>query len=371
MPSTSTPIIEIEGFLRPAGHVRLFTAEMAAWPDVDGPGGATNLARTAYHDWVLDNDAFRRDVLRRLAADGPLPPVELDDTSASAVAVDGLDEPQERHPDARSDGPDGTGGGRGSVGSPQDVGPRRAGVPRRPFGAAGRGAPSAATRSGCGVLGIARPSGPETMVEPVEVGETGVAAVVDGVAGTWRVDPEQLDRVGDRFRGRTAFVGPFDRLVADRVRLTDLFQFEYVVEMYKPAAQRRWGYYALPILDGDTLIGKLDATADRKSRRAASARGARGRTVLARRASPGLGRGRRTGSMARPRGRAPDADGVGGSSARPSRFGTVRPVRFRASEVATATGGRLVGADVELAGASFDSRSMIAGSAVRADRRRA
>ena len=114
-------------------------------------------------------------------------------------------------------------------------------------------------------LGIARPRAPETMVEPVEVGESGVAVVVDGVPGTWRVDAEQLDRRAEPFRGRTAFVGPFDRLVADRARLTDLFQFDYVLEMYKPAAQRRWGYYALPILDGDTLIGKLDATADRKA----------------------------------------------------------------------------------------------------------
>jgi uncharacterized protein YcaQ len=35
--------------------------------------------------------------------------------------------------------------------------------------------------------------------------------------------------------------------------------------MYKPAAKRRWGYFALPILSGDTLVGKLDATADRKA----------------------------------------------------------------------------------------------------------
>ena len=47
--------------------------------------------------------------------------------------------------------------------------------------------------------------------------------------------------------------------------MVELFEFEYALEMYKPAPQRRWGYYALPILYGDRLVGKLDATFDRKS----------------------------------------------------------------------------------------------------------
>ena len=50
-----------------------------------------------------------------------------------------------------------------------------------------------------------------------------------------------------------------------RVRAADVFEFEYQLEMYKPAASRRWGYYALPILYEDRLVGKLDATADRKA----------------------------------------------------------------------------------------------------------
>jgi uncharacterized protein YcaQ len=76
------------------------------------------------------------------------------------------------------------------------------------------------------------------------------------------VDPAAL---GQPFTGRTALLSPFDRLVHDRVRAAELFDFEYVLEMYKPKDRRRWGYFALPILHGDRLVGKVDATADRKS----------------------------------------------------------------------------------------------------------
>jgi uncharacterized protein YcaQ len=86
-------------------------------------------------------------------------------------------------------------------------------------------------------------------------------------------EADWLER-NDRFRrdvldrhvtGRTALLSPFDRLIHDRARTTELFGFEYVLEMYKPAAKRRWGYFALPILHHDRLVGKLDATADRKA----------------------------------------------------------------------------------------------------------
>jgi uncharacterized protein len=111
-------------------------------------------------------------------------------------------------------------------------------------------------------LGIARAHGPDCPVEPMDVGEVGEPAVVDGVRGEWRVDPAQL---GQPFSGRAALLSPLDRLVYDRKRIAELFDFDYQLEMYKPAANRRWGYWALPILYGNRLVGKLDAAADRRA----------------------------------------------------------------------------------------------------------
>ena len=60
-------------------------------------------------------------------------------------------------------------------------------------------------------------------------------------------------------------LSPFDRLIHDRKRTIELFKFDYQLEMNKPAAKRRWGYFALPILHGDRLVGKLDTHTDRTS----------------------------------------------------------------------------------------------------------
>jgi uncharacterized protein len=114
-------------------------------------------------------------------------------------------------------------------------------------------------------LGIARAKTAQMPVEPADVGEAGESAVVEGVKGEWRVDPSYVAELERPFEARAALLSPFDRLAHDRKRAQELFGFEYQLEMYKPAAQRRWGYFALPILYGDELVGKLDAIADRKA----------------------------------------------------------------------------------------------------------
>src|SRR5207249_9376803 len=102
-------------------------------------------------------------------------------------------------------------------------------------------------------LGVARPR---------VVGDAGVPAEIEGTNGPWRVDPEATAK---GFEGRTAVLSPFDRLTHDRARALDLFDFDYILEMYKPAAKRRWGFFALPVLFEDRLVGKVDAATDRKS----------------------------------------------------------------------------------------------------------
>jgi uncharacterized protein YcaQ len=80
--------------------------------------------------------------------------------------------------------------------------------------------------------------------------------------GEWQVHPDAADGPVPR---RLTFLSPFDRLIHNRDRAEALWDFYYRLEMYVPKAKRQYGYYVLPILRGDRLIGRIDPVLDRKT----------------------------------------------------------------------------------------------------------
>ena len=246
---TDRTLFELNAMVRPMADLPIFRPEMAEFP-----------RHESQREWLRANDSFRRDVLALLAEEGPLLSRDIPDTSVVSWPSSGwtnnrnvtqLLELLTRRGEVAI-------AGRRGKQRLWDV-PGRVyppGLPDVPPDEARHRRHERKLRS----LGITRgtwltASGPDT------VGEVGEEVTVDGLPGTWRVDPEL---VGQPFTGRTALLSPFDRLVHDRVRAAELFGFEYVLEMYKPKAARRWGYFALPVLHHDLLVGKVDATADRK-----------------------------------------------------------------------------------------------------------
>ena len=81
--------------------------------------------------------------------------------------------------------------------------------------------------------------------------------------GEWLAHPEARD--GSVPAARTTFLSPFDRLIHDRARMEALWDFYYRLEMYVPRAKREYGYYVLPILRGERLVGRIEPVHDRKA----------------------------------------------------------------------------------------------------------
>jgi uncharacterized protein len=243
-------LFEHDALVRPMSDVGLYLAAAADFP----PWEHTRR-------WLEANDSFKRDILARLADSGALTSRDIPDTSVVPWASTGWTNNRNVTQMLEILMMRGEIAIAGRVRRerlwdlPERVYPADVDVPSADE--AERIKNERRLRS----LGIARAKAPKMPSEPVYVGEAGVPATVEGVRGEWRVDPEALDR---EFEGRTALLSPFDRLSYDRARAEQLFDFEYVLEMYKPKDKRRWGYFALPILHEDQLVGKVDATADRK-----------------------------------------------------------------------------------------------------------
>ena len=246
-------VFEWGGFYRAMTDLALLIPEMRRRPE-----------SAQAREWLAANEVFRREVLARLRAEGPLRAAEVPDAAQVSWRSSGWTN------------------NRNSMQllemlvlcgdvavSSRDAGGRRFDLAERVYPAdvahltaeeAGRERAERRLAS----LGIARAKGVAQPFEPIDVGEIGEEALVDGVDGVWRVDPGALV-AADEFVARTALLSPFDRVVFDRRRLEEIFGYEYLLEMYKPAAKRRWGYFALPILHGDRFVGKLDAKADRRA----------------------------------------------------------------------------------------------------------
>jgi uncharacterized protein YcaQ len=243
-------LFELDAMVRHVDDLGLYLAGAEEFPDYERSRA-----------WFRDNDSFRKDIVKLLRKSGPLVSREIPDTCAVPWASTGWTNNRNvtqmlEFMMMRGEIAICARVGRGRV---WDLAERvYPDVVVPPVEEAERVKNERRLSS----LGVARPKGRAMPMEPIHVGDAGEPAVVAGTKGEWRVDPAALRA---DFEGRTTLLSPFDRLVHDRGRTEELFDFEYTLEMYKPEARRRWGYFALPILHDDRLIGKLDAKADRKA----------------------------------------------------------------------------------------------------------
>ncbi|MCU1509739.1 MAG: hypothetical protein JWQ12_2004 [Glaciihabitans sp.] len=242
-------LFERDWMLRPMEDLALFTAGMRTWAD-----------RTGARRWMEPNARFRRAILDRIAEEGPLTSRDIPDGAAVPWPSSGWNNNRNVSMMLQClhmSGDLAVVGRRGRLriwDLAENVFPEVEEVPVEE-------AHRIRSERILTAFGIVRDG---TSIVPAElhnVDLVGEPVTIDGAPGKWRVDPSQLDR---EFDGRTALLSPFDRLVTDRERLAHVFEFDYLLEMYKPAEERLWGQFALPILHNDRLVGKVDARSEPK-----------------------------------------------------------------------------------------------------------
>jgi uncharacterized protein len=242
-------LFEYDGAFRPVSLLPLMLPAMRR-----GPQRQTNI------DWMKANDRFRKDILARLKAEGPLFASDIPDTAEVAKPTDGWFSSNQttRMLDfLHRFGEVAVAGRQGRLKKwdlaervyPNDM-PEYS-LEEAQLLLAERRLHSA---------GIAKHKSPWS-----EVGEAGELATVEGSAWKFRVDPAALAALDQDEGGRVAFLSPYDGMLFDRPRLKEIFDFEYVLEQFKPKAQRKYGFFTHPILMGDRFVGLLDAEVDRKN----------------------------------------------------------------------------------------------------------
>jgi uncharacterized protein YcaQ len=255
----------------PTEDLPIHRVSMRRYPLGGSYGGSVRRRYEA--EWLRANAAFRRYVLRELRTRGPLRARDIEDRTAVRWGTGGWNDDRPRHVAMLLDL-------LWSKGEVMIVG--RDGQ-QRLWDVAERSLPDVPALSPAEIAdrvverqlrahGVASPSrvgwlfdgmvpGRDAAMRRLQRSGVAVPVRIDGLSGEWLAHAELLD---GPFRRRTVVLSPFDDLISDRDRAHALFDLEFRLEIYVPKAKRRWGYFVLPILDGDRFTGRVDPRFDRR-----------------------------------------------------------------------------------------------------------